>query len=161
MGSVGKNVSLLNRSELDTKLEEAGRKKYSFAFLENTDLFKDEKVRAGEEYKHIADEILNYLQENNLPIITQSADYDDMIVWYYSGTDRDSKRFITGEVSDYPTKSQILSTIKNNGLSPRIAYPKNIADYLINNTEMSEPELKVADMITTQALKEWKNRRKK
>lgn len=159
MGSVGVSRPLINRAELNTKLERAGEKEWTFKFSEPTDFDRQMMKETADSYKQIANEMLEYFSENNLPIITPSSDYDDMIVWYYSGTDRQDKNFMSGETSDYPKKSSISETMAGNGITPRFLAPKNVADYVINRTNMEPEVMKVAEILTTQALKEYKKRR--
>ena len=80
MGSVGVSRPLINRAELNAKLERAGEKEWTFRFSEPTDFDKQMMKETADSYKQIADKMLEYFSENNLPIITPSSDYDDMIV---------------------------------------------------------------------------------
>ena len=64
-----------------------------------------------------ADEMLDYLKKNGQELIEPSADYDNEIVWKFSGKDKETGKHASFEFDSSAVEKNAKDTLKGNGYS--------------------------------------------
>lgn len=109
------------------------------------------------------DKALDYFEENNIKnIIDKSDDYDDSIKWKFSGKDKSTGKFASFEFDSMPKESNAMENLKGNGYSvtDKIVLPVKLHNYLVQQTNMTENDIKAVRSIAKVALNNYKKKGK-
>lgn len=102
----------------------------------------------------IADDMIKHLEGQGKELLEPSADYPDEIVWKFSGKDKETGEHASFEFDSKDAKNA-RENLKGNGytVSQGLLYPKNIFDYLMDQTNVEEYDRMAMDIITKALLK--------
>lgn len=112
-----------------------------------------------DDYREIANKALEYFKENNIPLIAvnEESGYPE---WTFYGKDKQTGRTIISN-TDNLSKEIATREIRANGYSVSRILPANIYSYAMNHVNNpDDTTIKVLNTIATQALKEWRKKRK-
>ena len=110
--------------------------------------------------RHV-DGCLDYFKDKGENMIQPSDTYDDEIVWRFSGKDKQTGQHAGFEFDGRPDEKNARDILKGNGysVSQGLIFPKPLYNYLMNQTNLDDYDIKAVQFIMKEALAAYKKRR--
>lgn len=141
------------RSSIETKVKKRMAKVWKESEFLQEHMSKDTMERV--------DKILGHFEESGEDMIQPSADYEDEIVWRFSGKDKETGDHAGFEFEARPDEKSAKEALHGNGytVSNGLVFPKALFNYLIDKTNMDEADIEAVKFVAKQALSDYKKRR--
>lgn len=108
--------------------------------------------------RHV-DDCLEHFKDKDM--IEPSADYDNEIVWRFSGKDKETGKHAGFEFDSMPDVKNARDNLKGNGytVSQGLIFPKPLFKYLMDYTNLDDYDIQAVQFIMKEALADYKKRR--
>ena len=108
--------------------------------------------------RHV-DDCLEHFKDKDM--IEPSADYDNEIVWRFSGKDKETGKHAGFEFDSMPDVKNARDNLKGNGytVSQGLVFPKPLFNYLMDYTNVDDYDIQAVQFIMKEALADYKKRR--
>ena len=110
--------------------------------------------------RHV-DECLEYFKKSGQDMIEPSKDYEDEIVWRFSGKDKETGKHAGFEFDSQPDEKNARDNLKGNGytVSQGLIFPKPLFKYLMDNTNVEDYDIQAVQFVAKQVLADYKRRK--
>lgn len=154
---VDDNESSSTDSNIRDAIEDKVRKHYE-KYWKGDEQFVESDVSST---MRRVDECLDHFKDSGENLIEPSADYDDEIVWRFSGKDKETGNHAGFEFDSRPDEKNARDNLKGNGytVSQGLIFPKPLFNYLMNYTNVEEWDIEAVSFIAKQALADYKKRK--